>query len=88
VEEEYQNPLTLITKDQKMEFTCTVKAMKALFVALLEFELVKVMDFSTTKLIRVNMSSCYEGGSKVKKYKIQGFRIQFKSLKMHDAEDI
>lgn len=75
-------------KDQKMEFTCNAKAMNALLAGLPKSQLVKVMDYASTKEISNNMSNLYEGDSKAKKAKFQGYRMQFESLSMHDDEDI
>lgn len=88
VEEEYQKALAVITKNHKIEFTCNAKAMNALLVGLPESELVKVMDYTSAKSIWDKMSSCNEGDSKLKQAKLQGFRMKFESLKMHDNEDI
>ena len=46
------------------------------------------MDCSTAKTICNKMSSYYEGDSKVKKAKLQGFRMKFKYFKMYDDEYI
>jgi len=88
VEEEYQMTPTFITKYQKMEFTCNIKAMNSLLARLPKSELVKVMDCTSSKTIQDKMSCCREGEKKVKKAQIQGFRMKFESLKMHDDEDI
>jgi len=88
VEEEYQKCPIVIMKYQKVEFTCNAKAMNSLLVGLPKSELVKVMDCTFAKSIRDKMSSFYEGESMVNKVKLQGFRMQFESLKMHDDEDI
>lgn len=88
VEEEYQRPLVLVTKDHKFAFRCNVKAMHGLLFGLPKLEIVKVMDFKSTKPIWDKMSIYYEGNNKVNNAKLQGFRIQFESLSMHDDEDI
>jgi len=77
VEEYYQNPLVVITKDQNTEFTCNDKAMNAFFVGLPKSKLVKVMDYPTAKAIWDMMRNFYEGDNKVKKAKLQGFKMQF-----------
>lgn len=46
------------------------------------------MDLSNAKFIWDNMSSNYEGENKVNKYKHQGFRMKFESLKIRDDEYI
>ena len=58
--------------------------MNSLLSSLPESKLFKVMDLTTTKQLWDKMSSCYEGDNKVNKYKLQGFRMKFESLKMHD----
>lgn len=88
VEEEYQRPPIVVTKYQKLELTCNAKAMHALLSSLPESKLVKVMDWTSAKEIWDKMSNLYEGDNKVNKAKLQGFRIQFESLSMHDDEDI
>ena len=88
VEEYYQNPLVVITKDQNTEFTCNDKAMNAFFVGLPKSKLVKVMDYPTAKAIWDMMRNFYEGDNKVKKAKLQGFKMQFQSLRIHDDQDI
>lgn len=45
------------------------------------------MDFTTSKTIWDKMRNCYEG-DKVKQAKLQGFRMQYESLKMYGDEDI
>jgi len=87
-EEEYQKTPTVVTKYQKMEFTCNTKAMNALLAGLHELDLIKVMYFTSTKVIWDKMSNCYEGDNKVNKSKLQGNRMQFESLSMNDDEDI
>jgi len=62
--------------------------MNALLVGLPESELVKVMHCISAKAIWDKMSNFFEGHSKLKQAKLQGFRMQFESLKMHDDEDI
>jgi len=71
-----------------MEITCNEKAMNALFTSICESELVRVMDCIYVKAINDNMSGCYECDNKLKKAKLQGFIMKFKSLTMHDYEDI
>lgn len=71
-----------------MEFTCNAKSMNALLASLPESKVVKVMDYTSRKSIWDKMSSYYEGGNKVTKAKLQGFRMKFKSLRMHGDEDI
>jgi len=46
------------------------------------------MDFSTVKAIWYKMKSCYVGDNKVKQANLQGFSMQFETLKMNDVEDI
>jgi len=46
------------------------------------------MDYMTTKVIWDKMSSFYEGDIKVNQVKLQGCRMKFDYLKMHDDEDI
>lgn len=77
MEEEYQNPQALITKDQNMEFKCNAKDMNALIVCLPESELVKVIDCTATKEIYDKMVSFYEGDNKVKQTKVQVLRMHF-----------
>eukprot|EP00253_Pinus_taeda_P004369 PITA_04369 len=62
--------------------------MNALLAGLLESELVKVMVCTTAKEIRDKMSNCYEGDNKAEQAKVQGFRMQFDSFKMHEDDDI
>lgn len=71
-----------------MEFTCDTKAMHAFLVGLPESELVKVTDWKYANEIWDAINRYYEGDSKVKKDNLQGFRIKFESLSMHDYEDI
>ena len=78
MEEQNQIPPTMVTKDQKLELTCNAK----------ETNLIKVMDFTSAKAISENMSNFYEGDTKVKKDKLQGYRMQFEPLIMHDDQDI
>lgn len=75
VEEEYRIPPTLINKDQKLDFSCHAKAMHDLLVGLPETKLVKVMDRTSAKAILGKMRNFYEGDNKVKKAKLQCFRI-------------
>lgn len=88
MEEEYQMPLAMITRDRKIEFTWNSKAMNALLISLPELELVKVTYFTTPKEIWDKMRNYYEGDNKVNQVKLQGFRMKFESLKIHDDEDI
>lgn len=78
----------MINTDQKMEFSCNAKAMNSLSTSLRKLELVKVMDFTTAKDIWDKMRNYEVGDNKVKKAKIQCFRIKFGSLMMHDNVDI
>ena len=66
VEEEYQRNPTLVTKYQKLEFTCNANAMNALLVGLPKSKLVKVMDCKSSKEIWDKMRNFYEGDNKVK----------------------
>lgn len=75
-------------KYKNMEFTCNVSAMNALLASLHESELIEVMEYTSTKVIWDEMSSFYEDHNMVEQAKIQDFRMQFESLKMHDDEDI
>ena len=83
VEEEYKKPPTVITKDQKMKFTCNVEPVNPLLSSLPESKLLKVTDCSIEKSLWDKISSYYEGDKKVNQDKIQGFRIQFESLNMY-----
>jgi len=71
-----------------MEFTCNAKAINSMLASFLESELAKVIDCLILKIIWDQMSNCYERDNEVKKAKLQGFRMQFESLKMHDVEHV
>lgn len=62
--------------------------MNAFLVGLLEYELVKDMDCTIAKAIWKKMRSFYEGKSKVRKTKLQGFKMKFESIKMHEDDEI
>jgi len=70
VEEEYQKPLAMISKDRKMEFTWNAKVINSLVDGLTNSELVKVMECASSKAIWDKMSNFYEGDNKVKKAKL------------------
>jgi len=88
MEEEYQKHQAMITKYRKIKFTCNSKAMNVVLTSLPESELVKVTDCTIAKEIWDKMSNCYEGDNNVKQGKLQGFRMKFEPLKIHDYEDI
>lgn len=48
----------------------------------------KVMQLSTTKIIWEKIVQSYQGETKVEKGKIQSYRIQYESLRMHENEII
>lgn len=53
-----------------------------------EFEFLKVMQVNTSKEMWDNLIQNYEGDTKVKSVKLQTFRIQYETLKMHNDESI
>lgn len=62
--------------------------MNALLDGISESEIVNVMGYTFVKVIFDKMSSYIERDNKVKKDKLQGYRMQFDSLNMHDDENI
>lgn len=62
--------------------------MHSLLTCLPESKLVKVMGYKYGKPICDMMISCYVGEKKVKIVELQGFRIHFESLNIHDDGDI
>lgn len=77
LEEEYQRPLAVVTKEQRKEFTYNANEMNAFLACLPESQLVKLLDCTSAKAIWDKMSSCYKVGNKVKKSKLQWYRMKF-----------
>ena len=65
----------MLNKDDKLQLTYNSKMMNALLVGLPESKLVKVMDYTTIKVIWDDISCFYEGNNKVKKYELQGYKM-------------
>jgi hypothetical protein len=64
------------------------RAINALLNGLSDTVFTKVAHCKSAKEIWENLRNIYEGGSKVKKTKLQTYRGQFKQLKMREDEDI
>jgi len=71
LEEEYQRPVVVVTKEQRMEFTYNANEMNAFLSCLPESQLVKLLDCTFAKAILDKMRSCYKVDNKVKKSKLQ-----------------
>ncbi len=84
----YEKWPTLIHEDAKLDFTYNAKEMNAILSGFPEFEFIKVMKWNITKEIWDKLMNFYEGDNKVKKDKLQVYRMQFESMKMNEDEDI
>jgi hypothetical protein len=86
---EYKAPTTIpIDATRKKLYESNSKAMYAILGGLACLEFVKVMHCESAKELWDKLKKVCEGDTKVKNAKLQSSRIQFKSLKMEESEDI
>ena len=89
VEKGYKIPDNLPTYgDELDEYESNAKALNAILKGLADSMFVKVMQSKTTKHAWERLKISYEGDQKVKKYKLQTYKGEFKSLKMKEEENI
>ena len=88
VETGYVNLVVLASKDDKLEFIFTAKAMNAILSGLAEAEFVKVTHLDFVNEMWDKLVKNYEGNEKVKDSKLQMYRLTFKQLKMNEDETV
>ena len=89
VEEGYDVPkVTPIESKERKKYWEHSKAINTLQVGVSKKILAKVLTCTSTKQLWGKLETLYAGDSKVKKAKIQSFKVQYESLKMRDEETI
>lgn len=89
VEGGYQYPSSIPTDEaDKKKYETNAQVVKDLLGSLEKSEFVKVMLLNTAKAIWYKIIQSQEGDTKVKSSKLQTFRIQYETLRMHSDEII
>lgn len=89
VEGGYQYPTFIPIDDAgKKHYEINAKAINAILGSLDESNFVKVMQLNNAKAIWDKIFHRYEGETKVKSVKLQTYRIQYETLRMHNDENI
>jgi len=89
VEKGYDVPKVTPTKAKdKKKFWEHAKVLKTLQVGLCKKVLAKVLNCENAKKLWDKLETIYAGDSKVKKAKLQSFKVQYEGLKMKDEENI
>jgi hypothetical protein len=86
VETGYKNPVVLVSKDDKLEFSFNAKEMNSILNGLVEAEFVKVMHLESVKAMWDKLISNYKGNEKVKDAKLQSYTLKFEQLNMNEDE--
>jgi len=89
VEGGYTFPTTIPTNTVgKKQYETNAKDVNTLLGSLSQSKFVKVMQLKSAKEIWDKIILSYKGDSQVKHAKLQTFRIQYETLKMHSDESI
>lgn len=74
--------------NEKKRYQNNAKAINAIIVALSENELIKIMHCKLAKEVWDKLENNYGGDHRVKKEKLQTYRMRFESLKIKEDENI
>ena len=89
VEEGYDVPkVTPTESEERKKYWEHAKALNTLQVGVSKLILAKVLTCMSAKQLWGKLETLYAGDSKVKKEKLQSFKVQYESLKMRDEETI
>ena len=89
VEEGYDVPkVTPIDSEQRKKYWEHAKDLNTLQAGVSKKILAKLLTCTSVKQLWDKLKTLYAGDSKVKKTKLQSFKIQYDSLKMRDEETI
>jgi len=89
VESRYQYPTTIpVDTVGKKQYEANEKDINVILESMAESEFMKFMQLNTTKGMWDKLIQNYEGHIKVKGTKLQTFRIQYETLRIHGDESI